>query len=86
MATLIKNGTIIDGSGAAGYKGSVLFDRQSITSVTKGAETPADADLVIEAVPEDLALKRKIFRKMDELAPQRAIFATNSSSIPISKR
>jgi 3-hydroxybutyryl-CoA dehydrogenase len=44
-----------------------------------------DADLVIEAAPENLELKRKIFKHLDELAPGRAIIATNSSSIPISR-
>ncbi|MDP6178424.1 MAG: 3-hydroxyacyl-CoA dehydrogenase NAD-binding domain-containing protein [Desulfatiglandales bacterium] len=48
-------------------------------------EAVRDADLVIEAVPEDLDLKRKTFQSLDTLAPGRAILATNSSSIPISK-
>jgi len=43
------------------------------------------ADLVIEAIPEDLALKRGVFEQIDSLAPQKAILATNSSSIPISR-
>jgi len=48
-------------------------------------EALIDADLVIEAVLEDLALKRRVFTQIDALAPPRAILATNSSSIPISK-
>ncbi len=44
-----------------------------------------DADLVIEAAPENVALKRGIFEKLDKLAPRPAILATNSSSIPISR-
>jgi len=44
-----------------------------------------DADLVIEAIPEDLELKRKVFERLDALAPRGAILATNSSSMPISK-
>jgi 3-hydroxybutyryl-CoA dehydrogenase len=44
-----------------------------------------DSDLVIEAVPEDIELKRTVFEKLDAMAPPRAILATNSSSIPISK-
>lgn len=48
-------------------------------------EGVSGADLVIEAVPEDLKLKRKIFESIDSLAPRGAILATNSSSIPISK-
>ena len=41
----------------------------------------ADADLVIEAVPELLELKRDVYRKLAELAPARTIFATNSSTL-----
>jgi len=49
------------------------------------AEAVQDADIVIEAIPEDLALKREVFEKLDALTPREAILATNSSSIPISK-
>ncbi|HSR11280.1 MAG TPA: 3-hydroxyacyl-CoA dehydrogenase NAD-binding domain-containing protein [Thermodesulfobacteriota bacterium] len=48
-------------------------------------EAVADADLIIEAVPEDLGLKRKIFAEIDASAPQHAIIGTNSSSIPVSR-
>lgn len=44
-----------------------------------------EADLVIEAIPEVLSLKRELFGKLDAMAPERAILATNSSSIPISQ-
>lgn len=44
-----------------------------------------DTDLVIEVVPENLELKKKIFSQIDENAPSDAIIATNSSSIPVSK-
>jgi len=49
------------------------------------AEALKDVDLVIEAVPEVLDLKKKIFAEMDKAAPAHAILATNSSSIPISR-
>lgn len=42
-----------------------------------------DADLVIEAVFEDLDIKRKLWRGLDELAPESTIFASNTSSISI---
>jgi 3-hydroxybutyryl-CoA dehydrogenase len=48
-------------------------------------EAVQDAQLVIEAVPEDLALKRRIFSQLDSLALREAFLATNSSSIPISR-
>lgn len=44
-----------------------------------------DADLVIEAVPEDLALKKRIFATLDECAPSRAILATNTSSLGVTE-
>ena len=43
------------------------------------------ADLVIEAVIEDLELKRKIFRQLDEVCPAHAILSSNTSSISITK-
>jgi 3-hydroxybutyryl-CoA dehydrogenase len=49
------------------------------------AEAVKDADLIIEAIPEKLDLKKEIFSEIDKFAPPRAIIATNSSSIPVSK-
>lgn len=49
--------------------------------LTEGA---AVADLVIEAVPERLDLKREVFRQLDQICPSHTILATNSSSIRIS--
>jgi len=43
----------------------------------------ADAQWVIEAAPEDLALKRKIFADVARAAPRDAILASNTSVIPI---
>jgi len=48
-------------------------------------ESLQKADLVVDAFPEDLELKRKIFSRMDALAPEGAILSSTSSSIPISK-
>jgi 3-hydroxybutyryl-CoA dehydrogenase len=45
----------------------------------------ADADLVVEAVVEDLAIKSETFRELDRLAPPHAILASNTSSISITK-
>lgn len=46
-------------------------------------EAASNADLVIEAVPEDLGLKKETFRKLDEASPPHAILATNTSTISI---
>ena len=47
---------------------------------TSLAAAAADADLVVEAVVEVLAVKRAVFAELDRLAPARAILATNSST------
>jgi len=44
-----------------------------------------DCDLVIEAATENVDLKLKIFRQLDELAPAGAIIASNTSSISITR-
>jgi 3-hydroxybutyryl-CoA dehydrogenase len=46
-------------------------------------EELAAADLVVEAIPEDLELKRQAFRLLDAAAPPGAILATNTSSLSI---
>ena len=44
----------------------------------------SDADLVIEAVPEDLELKKGVFKKLDEICNEHTILASNTSSLSIS--
>ncbi|MGD9536889.1 MAG: 3-hydroxyacyl-CoA dehydrogenase NAD-binding domain-containing protein [Alphaproteobacteria bacterium] len=43
------------------------------------------ADLVIETVPEDLELKRKVFREIDALVSKDCVLASDTSGIPISR-
>ncbi|MFS8038172.1 3-hydroxyacyl-CoA dehydrogenase family protein [Xanthobacter sp. AM11] len=43
----------------------------------------AAADVVIEAVPEDLALKQQVFAQVEAAAPANALLASNTSVIPI---
>jgi 3-hydroxyacyl-CoA dehydrogenase (EC 1.1.1.35) len=47
-------------------------------------EAVCDADLVIEAVPEDLEIKRALFVQLDEACPAHTVLATNTSTISIS--
>ena len=44
-----------------------------------------DADLAVEAVPEDLEIKREAFKQIGTNAPPKTIIGSNSSSLPISK-
>ena len=46
-------------------------------------ETLRDCRMVIEAVPEDRAIKRSVFERLDELAPASAILASNTSALSI---
>ena len=55
-----------------------IYIKDSLNAAVK------DADLIIEAVPEKLDIKRDIFSQIDKAAPTHAIIATNSSSIPVS--
>ncbi|MCW4037075.1 MAG: 3-hydroxyacyl-CoA dehydrogenase [Candidatus Bathyarchaeota archaeon] len=48
-------------------------------------EAASDADLVVEAVPENLELKKSIFKKVDKAAPSYAILASNTSSLSITE-
>ncbi|MBI4541347.1 MAG: 3-hydroxybutyryl-CoA dehydrogenase [Gemmatimonadetes bacterium] len=53
-----------------------------ITAATS-LEAAAQADFVIEAAPEDQALKFDVFRRLDGIAPPAALLASNTSSISI---
>ncbi|HVV85774.1 MAG TPA: 3-hydroxyacyl-CoA dehydrogenase family protein [Kofleriaceae bacterium] len=54
-----------------------------ITSTADLAGACTDVDLVIEAVPERLELKRELFAQVDRAAPAHALFASNTSSLPV---
>ncbi|MEL6676959.1 MAG: 3-hydroxybutyryl-CoA dehydrogenase [Bacteroidota bacterium] len=56
-----------------------------IQTFTAVAGAVRDRDLVIEAATENVALKKQIFREIDENAPEKAILATNTSSISITE-
>jgi 3-hydroxybutyryl-CoA dehydrogenase len=49
------------------------------------AEAVEDVDLVIEAVPENVSLKRQVWSEIDALAPLKALICTNSSCLPCSR-
>jgi 3-hydroxybutyryl-CoA dehydrogenase len=70
-------------------KGRLTNDERDATMerliATGDIDDVADADLVIEAVFEDLAIKTDLWRDLDRRAPGQATFATNTSSISIGR-
>jgi len=56
-----------------------------ITGVTQMVDGVKDRDLVVEAATENVDLKLKIFKQLDENTPAECILATNTSSISITK-
>ena len=56
---------------------------QRIKTFTDLKGSVADRDYIIEAVPEDLELKQRLFRELDGYAPQHAILASNTSSLKL---
>ncbi len=56
---------------------------ECIQTSTDLQETVKNADVVIEAVPEDLSLKKQVFQELDRYAKRGAILATNTSELSI---
>src|SRR5438094_4453004 len=54
-----------------------------IRVTTDLAQATRDAAIVIEAIFEDLDLKKRVFRELDQAAPKDAILASNTSALPI---
>lgn len=74
LSKLRKAGKIADSDGDA------IFGRIEGTCEFNKFNT---CDLVIEAVTEDLDLKKKIFRELDKVCPEETILASNTSVLPV---
>ena len=62
--------------------------KATLANITTFSDTNAgvkSADLIVEAATENVDLKLKIFKSLDEAAPKKTILATNTSSISITK-
>ena len=62
---------------------SDMVDRMELISGTTDYNAIAESDLVIEAVFEDIDLKKKVFKKIDGICKPEAIIATNTSTLNI---
>lgn len=84
IATITRNfdRQIAKGTIDASLKETALNNIIPVTTLATGVY---DAELVVEAATENVALKLDIFRQIDEHAPAGCILATNTSSISITK-
>ncbi len=57
----------------------------SLISVTTSYDDLKDCDLIIEAISEDMEIKKETFKKLDEVCKKEAILATNTSSLSITE-
>ncbi len=62
-----------------------LDQRMGLLKTTMSYGDLKDADLVIEAVFEEIGVKEQVFRKLDEVMKQGAILATNTSTLNVNK-
>ena len=58
---------------------------ERVTPVVEMSEAVADADFLIEAVPERMDVKKDVYREVEEYAPEHAVFTTNTSSLSITE-
>jgi 3-hydroxybutyryl-CoA dehydrogenase len=77
----------LDGGVAKGKVAPDVRDRAlaGLRGVGDLAAAAEGADLVVEAIPENLDWKQALFRDLEPLAPATAIFATNTSSLSVGK-
>jgi 3-hydroxybutyryl-CoA dehydrogenase len=59
----------------------------TLSRITKSLtlEDASEVDIIIEAAVENMEIKQSIFKQLDNIAPQHAILATNTSSLPITE-
>src|SRR5229473_2454776 len=69
--------------GKIGHKRIEIRDALDRLIPDRGGDGARSADLVIEAVPEELELKRKVYASIEPKLRPEAILATNTSSIPL---
>ncbi len=86
--TLANGRAHVEGSTSRALKRGKLSDEDrdallSRISFTTHLGDLSSADLVIEAIPERLELKRELFAKLDDITPAHAILASNTSSLSV---
>src|SRR3989304_4571100 len=79
MPTEINSAGVLGG----GVMGSGIGPAIATLSFPPSLDDLKDVDLVVEAVPEDLELKKKVWAEVDGIVQPQAVFATNTSGLVI---
>ncbi len=84
IATITKNldRQVVKGSITEADKATTLSNIVTSTDLKVAAQ---NADLVVEAASENIDIKLKIFKQLDEICPEKTILASNTSSISITQ-
>jgi 3-hydroxyacyl-CoA dehydrogenase len=83
LATIRKN---YEGSARKGkLTAAQVEERLSLIRPTMSYDDLASADIVVEAVFEDMAVKETVFRKLDQVMKKGAILATNTSTLDVDR-
>ena len=83
LATIRKNYEAQVGKGK--LKQDKYEQRMSLLTTTLSYDDIKDADLVIEAVFEEMGVKETVFKKLDEVMKKGAILASNTSTLDVNK-
>jgi 3-hydroxyacyl-CoA dehydrogenase len=62
-----------------------MAEKVSLVTPTLSYNDLSDVDIVIEAVPEVMDIKKKVFAELDKVCPEHTIFASNTSALSISE-
>jgi 3-hydroxybutyryl-CoA dehydrogenase len=76
LARFVKKGTISDAQ---------MNEIVGLVSTTTDLSAVKDVDIVIEAVTENMEVKKQLFRELDEICDERTVFATNTSSLSVAE-
>jgi len=83
LATIRRNYAATVKKGRLSQEG--MDERMALIRPTLDYADIANADMVIEAVFEDMEVKRPVFRKLDEVAKKEAVLASNTSTLDIDR-
>jgi 3-hydroxyacyl-CoA dehydrogenase len=62
-----------------------MESKLDLVTATLSYDDLSDVDIVIEAVPEQMAIKKQVFHELEEACPEETIFASNTSALSISE-